>query len=155
MGLFILTSYSSFYRLFSHVSIRRPYFSFPFCQEAGQSRRYEQSLGEDLIGDYRQTTPYDIRFKESKYDIVLCTKRLDRDDIHRLMTAIKGNAFVELIIEDLPAWTYVGDVVNEDYTALDNASERIVLFRNVIFHLGYNKGQIVTAKVTTDVRFQS
>lgn len=66
--------------------------------------------------------------------------------------AIHNNYFFEMFVEDLPMWGYVGDFVNEDLLMGEVEGSKTYLFPHLQFHLGFNNDQIVSAKVTTDVR---
>jgi hypothetical protein len=55
-------------------------------------------------------------------------------------------------VEDLPMWGYIGDISDEDVILGEVEGSQTFLFPHLHFFLGYNKDQIVSAKVTTDVR---
>jgi hypothetical protein len=57
-----------------------------------------------------------------------------------------------MFVEDLPMWGYIGDVVDEGLDlGIESTESKTYLFTHLHFLLGFNKNQIVAAKVTTDV----
>lgn len=117
------------------------------------AQRHRQRLGESIVGDRRETSPYEISFGDSVDWRLLCKKLLRPQDIAKLKDAIHNNYFFEMFVEDLPMWGYIGDISNEDMIIGETEGSSTYLFTHLHFILGYNKNQIVAAKVTTDVRF--
>jgi hypothetical protein len=58
-----------------------------------------------------------------------------------------------MFVEDLPMWGYIGDVDEEGIIIGETQGSSTYLFTHLHFLLGYNMNQIVSAKVTTDVRW--
>lgn len=114
--------------------------------------KHKQRLGESMVGDRRETSPYDIHFLEEIEIKTLCVKKYDTAQLKQFKEAIMNNYFFEMFVEDLPMWGYVGDVENEDLIMGETSGSRMYLFPHLHFHLGYNKDQVVSAKITTDVR---
>lgn len=161
---------------FSNPTETYRYYSMPFCQthEPGQdddnsgaetseerrslearqgALRHKQRLGESIVGDRRETSPYDISFLDSVDWRMLCKKILQPADLAKLKDSIHNNYFFEMFVEDLPMWGYVGDFSDEDFIIGEVSGSKTYLFPHLHFYFGYNKDQIVTAKVTTDVRW--
>lgn len=113
--------------------------------------RHRQRLGESIVGDRRETSPYEISFGDSVNWRLLCKKLLRPEDIQRFKDAIHNNYFFEMFVEDLPLWGYIGDTEEEDIILGETEASRTYLFTHLHFLLGYNKNQIVIAKVKTDV----
>lgn len=115
--------------------------------------RHKQRMGESLVGDRRETSPYEITFQDSVDWRLLCKKELDEKELEQLKKAIHNNYFFEMFVEDLPMWGYIGDVSEEDVILeeFEGDSGKTFLFPHLHFYLGYNKDQIVAARVTTDV----
>jgi Endomembrane protein 70 len=152
------------------------YYSLPFCyehsteeeeEEAAQeenvelpergkkrtgAQRHRQRLGESIVGDRRETSPYEVSFGDTVEWRLLCKKKLSRDDLQALKDAIHNNYFFEMFVEDLPMWGYIGDTADEDLIIGEFEGSKTYLFAHLHFYLGYNQNQIVAAKVTTDVR---
>lgn len=108
-------------------------------------------MGESLVGDRRETAPYEVTFLDSVDWRLLCKKELDESDLKKLKDAIHNNYFFEMFVEDLPMWGYIGDVVNEDIIIGEVEGSVTFLFPHLHFYLGYHGDQIVAAKVTTDM----
>lgn len=113
--------------------------------------KHKQRLGESIVGDRRETSPYDIHFMEDIGIRVLCKKTYISKELKHFKAAIENNYFFEMFIEDLPMWGYVGDVDNDDLILGETTATRFYLFPHLHFHLGYNNDQVVSAKITTDV----
>lgn len=167
----------SFHRPFNNPTETYRYYSLPFCQDhssqeeedeaaeaenvrldivRGERReaavRHRQRLGESIVGDRRETSPYDITFGDSVDWRLLCKTTLDTHDLEKFKKAIKNNYFFEMFVEDLPMWGYIGDTAEEDFIVNEvEGTGRAYLFPHLHFYLGYNKNRIVSAKVTTDV----
>lgn len=115
--------------------------------------RHKLRMGESLVGDRRESSPYDVTFRDSVDWRLLCKRELDEDDLKQLKNAIHNNYFFEMFVEDLPMWGYIGDVSDEDVIMeeFEGDSGKTFLFPHLHFILGYNNDQIVAARVTTDV----
>jgi hypothetical protein len=160
------------FRPFNNPTETYRYYSLPFCdkhaleeeeadaaleenvdlpevekQKREGAIRHQQRLGESIVGDRRESSPYEISFGDNFEFRLLCKKHLKPKDIVAFQEAIANNYFFEMFIEDLPMWGYIGDVTDEDLTS----GERTFLFTHLHFYVGHNLNQIVAAKVTTDV----
>ena len=115
--------------------------------------RHKLRMGESLVGDRRESSPYEVTFRDSVDWRLLCKKELGEEDLAKLKKAIHNNYFFEMFVEDLPMWGYIGDVSDEDLIIeeIEGDSGKTYLFPHLHFQLGYNGDQIVTARVTTDV----
>ena len=166
-------------RPYNNPSETYRYYSLPFCQEhqiqeygddeegggdaeaapkeAASSKkkvgaqRHRQRLGESLIGNRRESTPYIVKFGDSVQDRTLCSKNLTADDIKIFKEAIHDSYFFEMYVEDLPMWGYIGDVMNEDVIMGEvEGLSHTYLFTNLIFEIGKNNDQIVSVSLRTD-----
>jgi hypothetical protein len=113
--------------------------------------RHRLRMGESLVGDRRETAPYEVTFMDSVEWRLLCKKELGNEELVKLKDAIHSNYFFEMFVEDLPMWGYIGDVANEDLIIGEVEGSKTYLFPHLHFYLGYNGDQIVAAKVTTDM----
>jgi Endomembrane protein 70 len=104
-----------------------------------------------MVGDRRETSPYDIHFLENTEVRTLCKKKYSPQQMEEFHEAIDNNYFFEMFIEDLPMWGYVGDTKDKDIVLGETSQTHMYLFPHLHFHLGYNNSQVVTAKITTDV----
>jgi hypothetical protein len=108
-------------------------------------------LGESIVGDRRETSPYELSFGDNVDWRLLCQLSLTLTEVLKLKEAIHNNYFFEMFVEDMPMWGYIGDVADEDFLMGEVEGSKTYLFPHLNFHLGYNGDQIVSAKVTTDV----
>jgi hypothetical protein len=65
---------------------------------------HRQRLGQSLVGDARQTSPYQITFGDVIDWRLLCTKPLGPEDLKKFKDAIVNSYFFEMFIEDIPMW---------------------------------------------------
>lgn len=175
-----LTAVNDFDRPFNNPTETYRYYSMPFChthssveeeqrialeenvelqlEHNSEKRmgalRHRLRMGESLVGDRRETAPYEVTFMDSVEWRLLCKKELDQDDLTKLKDAIHDNYFFEMFVEDLPMWGYIGDVANEDIIMGEVEGSKTFLFPHLHFYLGYHDDQIVAARVTTDVSLQ-
>jgi transmembrane 9 superfamily protein 1 len=170
-------SFSLYASPFNNPTETYRYYSLPFChehsteqeeEEAAQVEnveiaglesikrlgrlRHKQRFGESIVGDRRETSPYEISYLDSVEWRLLCKKKLVKEDLQKLKDAIHNNYFFEMFVEDLPMWGYIGDTADEDIIVGEVEGSKTFLFTHLHFNLGYNNNQIVSAKVTTDVR---
>ena len=113
--------------------------------------RHKQRLGESIVGDRRETSPYEVSYGDSVEWRLLCKKTLTKEDLTKFKEAIHNNYFFEMFVEDLPMWGYIGDVTDEDLIVGEVEGSKTYLFPHLHFYIGHNKNRIVAAKVTTDV----
>eukprot|EP00980_Cylindrotheca_fusiformis_P021022 scaffold8048_cov61-Cylindrotheca_fusiformis.AAC.1 len=104
--------------------------------------RLKQSFGESLVGDRRETSPYEISFLENVDWRLLCKKLLKKEDLQKLKDAIHNTYFFEMFVEDLPMWGYIGEVANEDILVGEVEGNTTHLLTHLHFTLGHNNGQI-------------
>ena len=64
------------------------------------AERHKQRLGESIVGDRRETSPYELSFKDDVEWRLLCKTTLDKADLIKLKEAIHNNYFFEMFIED-------------------------------------------------------
>lgn len=113
--------------------------------------RHKQRLGESIVGDRRETSPYEITFLDSVDWRLLCKTTLGKEELQAFKDAIHNNYFFEMFVEDLPMWGYIGDASGEDFIMGEVEGSQTYLFPHLHFRLGFNGEKIVSAKVTTDV----
>ena len=175
---FVTISSLLFIRPFNNPTETYRYYSLPFCQSHSTQEeedsaamvenikldirreaekreaaiRHRQRLGESIVGDRRETSPYEITFQDSVEWRLLCKTTLDTSDSEKLKQSILNSYFFEMFVEDLPMWGYIGDIAEYDFIANEvEGTGSVYLFPHLHFHLGYNNNKIVSAKVTTDV----
>jgi hypothetical protein len=115
------------------------------------AQRIKHRLGEHIVGDRRETSPYEITFQDSVDWRLLCKTELKTKDLEKFKDAIHKDYFFEFFIEDLPMWGYIGDATDEDLVMGEVDGTKTFLFPHLHFVLGFNGDQIVSTKVTTDV----
>lgn len=164
-------------RPFNNPTETYRYYSLPFCQEHSTeeeegaaaleeninlpdiskqkrvaAQRHRQRLGESIVGDRRETSPYEVTYGDSDEWRLLCKKLLTPKDLQAFKEAIHNDYFFEMLVEDLPMWGYIGEIEDEDLIIGETEGSKTFLFTHLHFNLGHNSNQIVAAKVTTDVR---
>ena len=90
--------------------------------------RHKQRLGESIVGDRRETSPYEITFLDSVDWRLLCKTTLDKPQLEKFKDAIHNNYFFEMFVEDLPMWGYIGDASGEDFIMGEVEGSQTYLF---------------------------
>lgn len=87
-----------------------------------------------------------LSFSSNEYPFYLVQLKALKD-------AIEADYFFEMLIDELPMWGYIGEVVHEEFLLGKSIQgARVYLYPHLHFSIGYNGDQIVTANVTTDAR---
>jgi hypothetical protein len=113
---------------------------------------YQQTLGESLIGERRETSPYRIHFLDNIERRLLCKTVLSKKDAEVFREAIQHKSVFEMFVEDLAMWGYVGDPAGHTFESNEAKGLVTYLFTHLRFVFAYNGDQIVRAWTTTDVR---
>lgn len=140
---------------YANPSETYPYYSLPFCSPP-KVEREAHALGEVLAGDHKVKTLYDLNYKADLSWFRLCKKKLTKEDIKKLQTAVDEEYFFELLIDGLPVWGYVGDSDKETDLILSSGSLAAVadphkyVYAHYHFSIGYNGNRIVEVNLTAD-----
>lgn len=136
---------------FNNPTETYPYYSLPYCRRSGKQRRHKQDLGETLAGSRKVETPYEVTFLDSVPWRSLCEEYMDLEDIQQFKDAIEDDYFFELFVDNLPMWSYVGEVAHEEFLLGKSIQgARVYLYPHLHFSFGWNNDQIVAINVTTD-----
>lgn len=119
------------FRPFNNPTETYRYYSLPFCHQhedeedveaeavtaverrlqlKGTTGHYDgaikhgQRLGQSLVGDARETSPYQITFLDIIDWRLLCTKTYQTKDLQKFKNAISNYYFFEMFVEDIPMW---------------------------------------------------
>jgi len=122
---------------------------FPVQGDRLGAERFKQRLGETIAGDHRETSPYEITFMDEAEFRVLCITTLSPQDVQAFKEAIHNDYYFEMFIDDLPMWGYIGEIVGEDALLGEIEGSKTYLYTHLHFKLGYNKGRIVSAELST------
>ncbi|KVH88313.1 transmembrane 9 superfamily member 11-like [Cynara cardunculus var. scolymus] len=83
------------------------YYSLPFCQPPEGVKDSAENLGELLMGDRIENSPYKFKMHTNESEIFLCqTKPLSSDEYKLLTNRIDEIYQVNLILDNLPAIRY-------------------------------------------------
>ncbi|KAG0461438.1 hypothetical protein HPP92_021735 [Vanilla planifolia] len=83
------------------------YYSLPFCRPVEGIKDSAENLGELLMGDRIENSPYSFRMFMNESDLLLCrTDPLSADDLSLLKKRIDEMYQVNLILDNLPAIRY-------------------------------------------------
>lgn len=115
------------------------------------AQRHRQRLGESIVGDRRETSPYEITFGDDVEWRLLCDISYGEKELTQLKDAIHNNWFFEMFVEDLPMWGYIGDITGEDLILGEMDGSKTYLFPHLIFRIGHNNGNIVSVSLSTDI----
>ena len=140
---------------YANPSETYPYYSLPFCAPPVVERE-AHGLGEVLAGDHKVKTMYALNFKDDLAWYKLCKKKLTKEDIKKLQTAVDEEYFFELLVDGLPVWGYVGDSDKETDLILASGSLAAAadphkyIHAHFHFSIGYNGNKIVEVNLTAD-----
>jgi hypothetical protein len=138
---------------FNNPTETYPFFSLPFCSGTGRQQPHRQDLGETLSGSHKVNTPYDLTFLDPVPWRSLCEEYLSTVELKQFKDAVEDDFFFEMLIDDLPVWGYIGEVVHEEFLlGRSIQGARVYLYPHLHFSLGFNNDQIVSANVTTDAK---
>lgn len=83
------------------------YYSLPFCEPQGGIKDSAENLGELLMGDRIESSPYRFRMLQNESDLFLCqTQGLRKDDYNLFTKRIDEMYQVNVILDNLPAIRY-------------------------------------------------
>jgi hypothetical protein len=114
------------------------------------AERHKQRLGESIVGDRRETSPYELSFQDDVEWRLLCKTTLGEKELTKFKEAIHNSWFFEMFIEDLPMWGYIGDFEDEDAILGEMEGSHTYLFPHLHFKIGTNNAQIVSVAVSTE-----
>lgn len=106
-------------------------------------------MEEVLIGSRRYLTPYEIYFKQEIVNKELCSKKLDKSKAWEFSEAVHNEYYIEFLMDELPFWTHIGEIKNEDIVFGHLKESRHFLFTHIDFDIGYNNDQIIYINATT------
>jgi len=123
------------------------FYSLPFCPPH-EIQHSHHSVGEDLTGDHKVNSVYDLRFRVPVHFVSPCKIHLDAADVKQFIDAIKNYYYFEMLYDDLPLHGFIGTVDKE----LRNGEEveHYYLFKHLHFTVLYNNDQVIFANVTAD-----
>lgn len=133
---------------FNNPSETYEYYSLPFCSRSKKKR--QEHFGEQLVGDRRVVSPYEVTFLDNVPWRLLCEQSFSRSELRLFTNAIENDYYFEMFIEDLPMWGYVGEVEGEDVLLGHLETVRRYVYPHLHFSIGYNEDQVVSVNVSTN-----
>ncbi|GLT32849.1 hypothetical protein SLA2020_074850 [Shorea laevis] len=121
------------------------YYSLPFCQPPGDAAHKWGGLGEVLGGNELIDSQVDIKFKKNVEKRTICSLELDEAKVKQFKEAIENSYWFEFFIDDLPLWSFVGEV-----RADKNNDNKQLLFTNKYFVIKYNGDKIIHVNLTNE-----
>lgn len=131
---------------YSNPSETYEYYTLPFCAPDKIQHKHA-SLGEDLKGDHKVNSLYDIRFRVPIHWTRLCELHLTEKEVQKFKDAIDRLFYFEMSYDDLPLRGFIGTV---DKDPSDEQNKRYYLFKHLHFHILYNADRVVYANVSAD-----
>lgn len=113
------------------------FYSLPFCQPTSIQHKHT-NLGEDLSGDHKVNSLYDIRFRVPVHFQRLCEIHLTTNEIKKFINAIDQYYYYEMFLDDLPLRGFVGT---------KDEQGRRYLFLHSHFHILWNNNNVIFSKV--------
>jgi len=98
----------------THTLMPVDYYRLPYCVPEGGPKMDNENLGEFLVGDRIESSPYLLQMKRDMYCEQLCTSNLGRADQagvspNKVVKAIRKNYHNNWIVDNLPAASKVED----------------------------------------------
>ncbi|GLU06719.1 hypothetical protein SLE2022_237210 [Rubroshorea leprosula] len=121
------------------------YYSLPFCRPTGDAAHKWGGLGEVLGGNELIDSQVDIKFKKNVEKRTICSLELDEAKVKQFKEAIENLYWFEFFIDDLPLWSFVGEV-----HADKNNDNKHLLFTNKYFVIKYNGDKIIHVNLTQE-----
>ncbi|KAI9099746.1 hypothetical protein DFS34DRAFT_592658 [Phlyctochytrium arcticum] len=109
------------------------FLSLPFCRGNAEVHHHHESLGEALMGVQLVNAGLNIEFGVNKKTTTMCTKELNADEINIFRYAISKKYWLQMFLDDLPQWEFIG--------AWDNDIMHLYTHRDIA--ISYNGDQIV------------
>eukprot|EP00898_Chlorokybus_atmophyticus_P003822 jgi/Chlat1/4440/Chrsp29S04396 len=82
------------------------YYTLPFCKPPGGVKNMAENLGELIMGDRIQNSPYQFRMLQEEFSVKLCDViKLTQKDVKDLQIKISENYMVNMILDNLPITT--------------------------------------------------
>jgi transmembrane 9 superfamily protein 2/4 len=83
------------------------YYSLPFCRPVDGIKKVAENIGELLMGDEIENSPYMFKMREDKANVKLCvTKALTEKDVKHFQQRIDDFYQVNLMLDNLPVTRY-------------------------------------------------
>eukprot|EP01117_Protostelium_nocturnum_P020109 TRINITY_DN88_c0_g2_i1.p1 TRINITY_DN88_c0_g2~~TRINITY_DN88_c0_g2_i1.p1 ORF type:complete len:630 (+),score=205.75 TRINITY_DN88_c0_g2_i1:39-1892(+) len=79
------------------------YYSLPFCREKEGFKKDPENIGELLLGDRVESSPYDLKFKVNENCKLLCSLYYSAEDAEKFVKKINYQYKVHWILDHLPA----------------------------------------------------
>ncbi|XP_078443354.1 endomembrane protein 70 protein family [Wolffia australiana] len=120
------------------------YYSLPFCRPEGGVHDSAENLGEILMGDRIESSPYTFRMNTNESEIFLCqTSPLSSEDLALFSKRIDEMYQVNFILDNLPAIRYAG---KDDKTVHWNGFPVGVRIQDAIYIFNHLKFRVLINK---------
>ncbi|KAJ4958471.1 hypothetical protein NE237_025582 [Protea cynaroides] len=123
------------------------FYDLPFCAPDNVKDKKED-LGEVLNGDRLVDSPYELTFRVDKQSETLCRKKLSKEEVAQLRTAVLKDYYFQMYYDDLPFWGFLGKVEREN--KMDQSEYKYLLFKHIHFEVLYNNDRVIEINVQTD-----
>eukprot|EP00753_Platysulcus_tardus_P008059 PLAT15592.1.p1 GENE.PLAT15592.1~~PLAT15592.1.p1 ORF type:complete len:734 (+),score=301.29 PLAT15592.1:366-2567(+) len=90
-----------------HTHLPYDYYMLPYCKPAGGVKAYPENLGEVLMGDAIENSPYELKMLKNEKCKVLCRHKLQEEELQLMRSMIDEGYSVNWIVDNLPAATVV------------------------------------------------
>jgi transmembrane 9 superfamily protein 3 len=117
----------------------------PFCLGEDKKLRRTETLAESLAQHDMIDSQMKIRFLEDVSHKPLCSLKFSPEDVNRLADAVWRNFWVEMTVDGLPIWGYLGIAGGEapDDVQTDHTNTDVFLYTHHNFVLSHNQDKIV------------
>lgn len=113
-------------------------------QKSGEKKEEKLTLGERLNGDHLVSGPYKLDFLIERDSVVVCKKKLRKEDASKFRQAVEEDYYIKLYYDDLPLWAFIGR------TDKEQGKNRYFIFTHMYFEIFYNKDRVIEVNARTD-----
>ncbi|CAN8073685.1 unnamed protein product [Agarophyton chilense] len=119
------------------------YEKLPWCKPEKLDHR-SLKLGETLAGDHLVRSSFNINFRESIHDQLLCEQPLAPAQVNQFVYAIRKRFVYDMLIDNLPVKLFVGEISDDEGTT------KIHLYTHINFIVSFNDKHIIEASATPE-----
>ncbi|CAG9464657.1 unnamed protein product [Pedinophyceae sp. YPF-701] len=132
---------------FSNPSETYRYYDLPFCQPE-KLEKQKGGLGDAMDANRMTNTPYEIKFREDVDSATLCTAKLDKKAVGKLLKAVEAEYYFNMYFDDLPLWGFIGKT--EQDTHASTADYKRLLHTHLPLEVAYNEDRVIEVHVAHD-----
>jgi transmembrane 9 superfamily member 3 len=126
------------------------YYDLPYCHPDHGIERHKRpaGMGEILEGYELRNSGVKMHFATDVDNEVVCEMKLDADSSEHFSKAVDQQYWYELVVDDLPMWGMVGEVLESKDGSSTGTEKHIFTHRTL--SISYNGDQIIEVNLTSE-----